>query len=95
VSNRSRAEADNIDQHIGIRTRSKMGKVNNSTVQNLFSPLHDEILFQGNVKFQAQDLQLGVLECKIYHNFFMNTKVQINFDRLLQLPISDKNEEYK
>jgi hypothetical protein len=36
--------------------------VNNLSVQNLFFPLHDEILFQWHEKSQAQDLQLGVLE---------------------------------
>jgi hypothetical protein len=35
--------------------------VNNLSVQNLFFPLHDAILFQGHGKSQAQDLQLGVL----------------------------------
>jgi hypothetical protein len=31
--------------------------VNNLSVQNLFFPLRDEVLFQGNEKSQAQDLQ--------------------------------------
>jgi hypothetical protein len=35
--------------------------VNNLSVQNLFFPLHDAILFQGNGNSQAQDLQLAVL----------------------------------
>jgi hypothetical protein len=34
--------------------------VNKLSVQNLFFPLHDETLFQGHGKSQAQDLQLGV-----------------------------------
>jgi hypothetical protein len=59
--------------------------VSNSRVQNLFFPLHDAILFQAHGKSQAQDLQLGVLECKVYHNVLMNTKSQVDFDRLLQL----------
>jgi hypothetical protein len=79
--------ADYTDQHIGSRTRSKMHNVNvnNLSVQNLFFPLHDEIIFQGNGKSQAQaqDLQLGVVECKVYHNLLMKTKSQVAFDRLL------------
>jgi hypothetical protein len=56
VSNRTRSKADYKDQHIGSRTRSKMHNinVNNSRVQNIFFPLHDEILFQGHGKSQAQ-----------------------------------------
>jgi hypothetical protein len=58
VSNRTRSKADYTDQHVGNRTRSKIHNVNvnNLSVQNLFFPLHDAILFQGHGKFQAQDL---------------------------------------
>jgi hypothetical protein len=69
--------------------------VNNLSVQNLFFPLHDAFLFQGHGKSQAQDLQLGVLECKVYHNVLMNTKSHIDFDCLLQLNMLDKTEEDK
>jgi hypothetical protein len=95
VSNRTRSKADYIDQHIGSRTRSKMHNihVNNLIVQNLFFTLHDATLFQGHGKSQAQDLQLGVLECKVYHNVLMNTKSQVDFDRLLQLHMLDKTEK--
>jgi hypothetical protein len=34
------------------------------------------------------------VECKVYHNVLMNTKSQIDFDRLLQLYMLDKTEEY-
>jgi hypothetical protein len=49
VSNRTRSKADYTNQHIGSRTRSKMHNinVNNLSVQHLFFPLHDAILFQG------------------------------------------------
>jgi hypothetical protein len=42
-----------LRQHIGIRTRPKMHSINNLNVQNLFFPLHDEILFQGHGKSQT------------------------------------------
>jgi hypothetical protein len=89
VSNRTRSKADYTDQHIGSRTRSKMHNinVNNLSVQTLFFPLHDTILFQGHGKSQEQDLQLGVLECKVYYNILLNAKSQVDFDRLLQLHI--------
>jgi hypothetical protein len=75
VSNTTRSKADYIDQHISSRTRSKMNNINNLSVQNLFFPLHNAILFQGYGKSQAQDLQLGVLECKVYHNDLMNLRL--------------------
>jgi hypothetical protein len=67
--------------------------VNNLRVQNLFFPLHDAILFQGHEKFLAQDLQLGVVECKVYHNVLLNTKYHVDFDRLLQIHMLEKTEE--
>jgi hypothetical protein len=95
VSNRTRSKADYTDQHIGSRTRSKMHNVNvnNLSVQNLFFPLHDATLFQGHGKSQAQDLQLGLVECKVYHNVLLNTNSQVDFDRLLHLHMLDKTEE--
>jgi hypothetical protein len=84
VSNRTRSKADYTDQHIGSRTWSKMYSVNvnNLSVENLLFTLHDEILFQGHGKSQAKDLQLGVVECKVYHNVLMKTKSQVDFDCL-------------
>jgi hypothetical protein len=97
VSNSIRSKVDYTDQHIGSRTWSKMHNVNanNLSVQNFFFPLHDATLFQGHEKSQGQDLQLGVVECKVYHNVFMNTKSQVDFDRLLQLHLLDNTEEDK
>jgi hypothetical protein len=91
VSNRTRSKADYTDQHIGSRTRSKMHNINENklSVQNLFFPLHDAILFQGHGKSQEQDLQLGVSECKVYHNVLLNTKSKADFE----IHMLDKNEE--
>jgi hypothetical protein len=63
--------------------------VSNLSVQNLFFPLRDAILFQGHGNSQAQDLRFGVLECKVYHSVLMNTKSQVDFDCLLQLDMLD------
>jgi hypothetical protein len=95
VSNRTRSNADYTDQHVGSRTRSKMHNVNvnNLSVQNLFFHLNYATLFQGYGKSQAQDLQLGVSECKVYHNLFLDTKSQVDLDRLLQLHMLDETEE--
>jgi hypothetical protein len=70
-----------------------MQNINNLSVQNLFIPLHDAILFQGHGKSQEQDLQLGILECKVYHNVLLNTKSQVDFDFLLQLHMLHNTEE--
>jgi hypothetical protein len=69
--------------------------MNNLSFQKLFFPLHDAILFQGHGKSQAQDLQLGVLECKVYHNVLMNAKSQINFEFFLHLHMLDDIVEDK
>jgi hypothetical protein len=65
VSNRTRSKANYTDQHIVIRTRSKIHNVNTLSDQNLFFPLNDAITFQQHGKSQAQDMQLGVVECKV------------------------------
>jgi hypothetical protein len=72
-----------------------MHNLNNLRVQNLFFPLHDATLFQGHGNSQAQDLKLGVVECKVYHNVLLNTKSQVDFDCLLQLNVLDNTEEDK
>jgi hypothetical protein len=97
VSNRIRAKADYTDQHIGSRTQSKMHSVNLNTlsIQNLFFPLNDSILFQGHGKFQAQGLESGVLQCKVYHNVLLNTQSQDNFDCLIQPHMLDNTEKHK
>jgi hypothetical protein len=97
VSNRTRSKADYTDQHIGSRTWSKMHNinVNNLSVQNLFFPLHDVIMIQGHGKSQSNDLQLGVLECKVHHNVLMNARSQVDFDRFLQPHMLDNTEEDK
>jgi hypothetical protein len=68
-------------------------KVNNLSTKNLFYSLHDTILFQAHGKSQAQDLQLGVLECKVYHNVLLKTQYQIDFHCLLQLNMLNMTEE--
>jgi hypothetical protein len=57
-------------------------------------PLNDAISFQIHGKSQAQDLQLGILNCVAYHNILFNTKSQVGFDHLRQLPILDETEKY-
>jgi hypothetical protein len=97
VSNRTRSQAEYTEQHIGSRTWSKMHNINVNilSIQNLFFPLDDTILFQGHGKSQAQDLQLGVLECKNFLTVFLNTKSQVHFDLLLQLRMLDQTEKDK
>jgi hypothetical protein len=70
-----------------------MHNVKYFSIQNLFFSLNDAILFQGHGKIKAQDLQLGVLECIIYHNNLVNTKSQVDFACLHQLHMLDKTEE--
>jgi hypothetical protein len=37
-------------------------------------------------------MQLGVLECKVYHNVLLNTKSLVDFDRFIQLHMLEKTE---
>jgi hypothetical protein len=37
-------------------------------------------------------MQLDVVECKVYHNFLMNTKSQVDYDHLLQSHIVDSTK---
>jgi hypothetical protein len=71
--------ADYTDQHVASRTQSNLHdvNVNNLSDQNLFFTLHDAISFQGHGKSQTQDLQLGVLECEVYHNVLLFTESQL------------------
>jgi hypothetical protein len=59
LSNRTRSKEDYTDHHISIKTQSKMHSINVNilSVQNLFFPLHDAILFPGHGKCQAKDLK--------------------------------------
>jgi hypothetical protein len=66
---------------------------NNLSVQNLFFPLHDAILFQGHGIFTIRSIRMkGLLS---YHNVLLNTKSQVDFDCLLQLHMLDDTEEDK
>jgi hypothetical protein len=67
--------------------------IDNLSVQSLFICLHDAILFQDYGNSQTQDLQLGVFECKVYHDALMNTKSHVNFDFLSEFYMLDKTEE--
>ena len=82
MSTRTRSRVDYTDQNVGIRTRSKMQSMCSSSIQDFLFPLHDAILFQGHGKFQSKEMQLGILECKAYHNVLMDSKSQVDFQRL-------------
>ena len=58
-----------------------------------FFPLHDVVNLKGHEGFDNAKLQLGALECKVYHNVLMKSKSQIDFDRLRQIHYLDKAEE--
>ena len=56
---------------------------------NFFFPLHYAIIFQGHGKFNDENLQLGIVMCKSYQNTMMDSKSQIDFDRLRQIHALD------
>ena len=71
VSARTRSKAIQLDQNIGVSTRSKLQRTYKLNVQTLLFPLHDVIPLSNHGKFNNEDLQLGVKECKTYHDGLM------------------------
>ena len=82
-----------MDDGVAVRTRSKSQNKCNLIVQGALFPLHDVVYFKGHAGFNDEKLQLGVLECKVYHNVLMKSNSQIDFDCLRQIHYLDKAEE--
>ena len=68
VSYRTRSKVGHIDQNVGDRTRSKLQTICNSTNKGVFFPLYDVITFKGQGNLKNLDPQLGLSECRVYHN---------------------------
>jgi hypothetical protein len=85
VSNRTRSKAGNMDQNIGVRTRSKVQFIHNSDFQGNVFPLYDAVKFEDKRKEQKVNLQLGSTECKTYQSILMEPKLQCQLDHLRQL----------
>jgi hypothetical protein len=47
-----------------------------STMKELFFPLHYSIIFKGQGTFKAIDLQSGITECRMYHNAILESDSQ-------------------
>ena len=92
VSTRTKSKTDfsHLDDGVAVRTRSKSQNKCNVSVQGALFPLHDVVYFKGHEGFNDEKLQLGALECKVYHNVLNS---QIDFDRLRQIHYLDKAEE--
>jgi hypothetical protein len=58
----------------------------------VFSPLHG-IPLNSHERPKSENLQLGVLECKVYHDALMNSKSRNDFDFLRNLRTLDMVEE--
>ena len=85
VSARTRSKANQLDQHVGVSTRSKLQQTYNLSIQTLLCPLHGIIPLTNHERSNNENLELGVKECKVYHDDLMKSKYSMDFDRLHHL----------
>jgi hypothetical protein len=93
VSSRTRSKASNPDQRFGVSTGSKFKSIYTLSAQSVLFPLHDVIPLNSHERPKNENLQLVVLECKIYHDALMNSKSRNDLDRLCNLLTLDMIEE--
>jgi hypothetical protein len=93
VSSRTRSKASKSDQRIGESTRSKLKSIYTLSAQSVLFPLHDVIPLISHERPKNENLQIRIMECKIYHDALMNSKSRNDFDRLRNLHTLDMIEE--
>jgi hypothetical protein len=93
VAHRTRSKTGHLEQNVGSRTRSKLQAICNSSVQEVFFPLHDVVTFENHANYKNIDLHLGIPECQIYHSALTGSKSQIEQDRLHQVHLLDRLED--
>jgi hypothetical protein len=64
----------------------------NLSAQGLLFPLHDIVPLNNPNTNNRDDLQLCTNECKMYHDGSIKFESQVDFDRLRNLHLLDKNE---
>ena len=77
ISTRTRSKSSQVDQNVGITTRSKVQGTCSLSVQGFVFPLHGLIHLSGQRRLDDKILQLGTLECKMYHRVLMNSKSKL------------------
>jgi hypothetical protein len=93
VAYRIRSKTGHSEQNVGNRTRSKLQAIYNSSVQEVFFPLYDVVIFGNHANYDNIDLHLEISECQIYHIALTGSKSQIELDRPDQLHILDRLED--
>jgi hypothetical protein len=93
VAHRTRSKTGHLEQNVGNRTRSKLQAICNSSVQEVFFPLYDVVMFGNHANYRNIDLHLGIPECQIYHSALTGSKSQIELDRLHQILLLDRLED--
>jgi hypothetical protein len=93
LAHRTRSKTGHLEQNIGNRTRSKLRAICNSSVQEVFFPLYDIVLFGSHANNKNIDLHLGIPDCHIYHSALTGSKSQIELDHLHQLHLLDRLED--
>ena len=52
VAHRTRSKIGHLEQNVGNRTRSKLQAICNSSVQEVFFPLYDVVMFEHHANFK-------------------------------------------
>jgi hypothetical protein len=76
VAHRTRSKTGHLEQNVGNRTRSKLQAICKSSVQEVFFPLYDVVIFGNHGNNKNIDLHLGIPECQIYHSALTGSKSQ-------------------
>jgi hypothetical protein len=95
VASRTRSKFGHTDINVADRTRSKIQTICNSSSKEIFFPLYDAVILEGqkNLKNVDVPIHLGASECWIYHSALMKPKSQSDLNWLRQLYILDKTED--
>ena len=59
VAHRTRSKTGHSEQNVGDKTRSKLQAICNSSVQEVFFPLYDVVLFENHANNKNIDLHLA------------------------------------
>jgi hypothetical protein len=92
VAHRTRSKIGLLEQNVGNRTRSKLQAFCNSSIQEVFFPLYDFVMFENHANYTNIDFHLGIPECQVYHSALIGSKSQTEVDCLHQRHILDRLE---
>ena len=93
MSARTRSKVNQLDQSVGVSTRSKLQWTYSFIIQTLLFPLNDILPLSNHEKYNDENPQLWVKQCKAYHDGLIQSKSIMGFNSLRHLHILDITEE--